>query len=95
MRLEISDPADRDIKQLHAYGREKYGDRQADNYLSALLDQLEWLADWPLTSREHADIRPPIRLCSYDAHNIIYDVRANKVVILRIFHHSVEWRKHL
>lgn len=95
MQLEISDPADRDLKELFAYGKEKYGERQALSYLASLWDQLEWIAHWPLTSREHTDIRPPVRLCTFDAHNIIYDVRPGVVVILRVFHHSADWKKRL
>jgi toxin ParE1/3/4 len=95
MRLEISDLADRDIKELFAYGKERYGERQALTYLASLWDQLEWLRDWPLTSREHTEIRPPVRLCTFDAHNIIYDVRGETLVILRVFHHSADWKKRL
>jgi toxin ParE1/3/4 len=95
MRLRISDPADRDIKEIHAFGIRTYGERRADDYIGALLDQLRWLADWPLTSREQDDIRPPVRLCIFDAHNIIYDVHPDEIVILRIFHHSADWKQHL
>lgn len=95
MRLRVTDPADRDVEDILEYGLRTYSERQAIAYASDLIDAFRWISNWPLTARLHDDIRPPVRLWPCGAHNVIYTVREDEVVILRIFHHSADWKKHL
>ena len=91
MRLRITDAADQDIKSIDHYGRRHYGDRQTIAYIARLFDDLEWIRDWPLTSRERNEVRPPVRVHPSSAHNILYAVQTDEVLILRVLHHSVNW----
>jgi toxin ParE1/3/4 len=91
MQLEITDEADRDVDRLHEYGSTVYGERQADSYLIELLGEYRRIVAWPLAARERHDVRPPIRLRRFRAHNIFYDVTADAVTIVRILHHTADW----
>ena len=91
MRLRITDPADRDLIELRRYGVRTYGERHADAYLLALHDEFRWIMDWPLTSREHSEVRPPVRLRVFGAHNILYKIAGDELAILRVLHHSADW----
>ena len=91
MRPEIAIRARRDLEDLHAYGISHYGVARADSYLAELFAQFRHISQWPYTARERPAIRSIIRLCRMRAHNIIYEIEADRVLILRVFHHSVNW----
>jgi toxin ParE1/3/4 len=93
MRLNITDPADRDLEDILYYGLRKYGERQATAYIESLRENLRWIAEWPHTSRLYEDIRPPVRRHVHGAHNVIYRVTEDEVLIVRIFYHSADWKK--
>ncbi len=91
MQLKVSDEADRDVDRLHEYGIAVYGEQQADGYLISLLGEYRRIVAWPLAFRERHDVRPPVRLRPFRAHNIFYDVTQDTVTIVRVLHHSADW----
>ncbi|MBI4921831.1 MAG: type II toxin-antitoxin system RelE/ParE family toxin [Devosia nanyangense] len=91
MLLSISDGARHDLNELHLYGVQHYGEHAADAYVDALVLAMEKIAEWPLAARLRAEIRPPVRLAAYAAHNILYDLSDDTVQILRVLHHSADW----
>jgi len=95
MRLEISLEAERDMAALHLYGAINYGEDQADQYVLNLLDEFRRISEWPLAYAERTEVRPPIRLRPYRAHNLFYDVTGDLVTIVRVMHHSADWMHEL
>lgn len=91
MRLEITANASRDLRELHGYGIREYGLAAADAYLEELFAKFEVIAQWPFAARERPTVRPPVRLSPHRAHNVLYSVGDDTVVVLRVFHHSVNW----
>jgi toxin ParE1/3/4 len=91
MQLEIAVRAARDLRELHLYGVDRYGASAADAYVTELFQKFDYLAQWPFSSRERLNARPPVRLTRQRAHNIVYAVTGERVEILRVFHHSVNW----
>ncbi len=92
MRLEVSAQALADLDAMRQYGFEHYEERAADDYLAALTHSLDRIAQWPFAARIRAEIRPPARLAVHGAHNIFYDVEADAVRIVRVRHHTADWR---
>lgn len=90
MRLEVSAEAERDLAEMHLFGTDHYGQAKADQYLSAILDEFRRIMEWPLSSPERLEVRPPIRLRSCGAHHLFYDVYGDRVSIVRILHHSAD-----
>jgi len=84
-----------DLENIVVHGLRNFGERRAHAYASGLRDEFRWIADWPLTSRLFDEINPPVRRHVYGAHNVIYRVTDTEVVILRVFHHSVNWINYL
>jgi toxin ParE1/3/4 len=80
---------------LHGYGIVRYGERQADLYLEGLLVEFQAIAEWPLASRERTESRPPLRLRVYRGHNILYVVRGDEALIVRVLHHSADWMREI
>jgi toxin ParE1/3/4 len=95
MRLEISAEAERDLAELHLFGTVHYGETNADQYLRAILDEFQYILDWPLANPERREVRPPIRLRSHGAHNLFYDVNGERVSIVRVLHYSADWMNSL
>jgi toxin ParE1/3/4 len=91
MQLEVSAEADHDIDIVLLSGIELYGEQSADRYVTGLVGELGRIAAWPFTSRLRDEVRPPIRLRPFRAHNIFYDVGTETVTIVRILHHSADW----
>ena len=92
MRLKTSSEAERDIYEIHEFGSLNYGTDQADRYVDALRGMFDFLARFPLVARERANMRPPVRLYPYGAHNVIYRVDDNELLIVRVLHHSADWK---
>jgi toxin ParE1/3/4 len=91
MRLEIANRASRDLRDIHSYGIDNYGGARADAYLGGLFAKFDHIAQWPYSAREGFATRSAVRLSRVRAHNILYSVEDQVVVVLRVFHHSVNW----
>jgi toxin ParE1/3/4 len=94
LRLSVSPDAEEDIDDIYLYGAGQYGLSAAESYLDGLRVALAFLERHPKIARERSNIRPPVRLYRYVAHHILYAVRDEDVVILRILHHSANWVDH-
>ena len=91
MKYDIAVRASRDLREIHGYGIDTYGGRQADAYLDELFAKFEHIARWPYAVQERRATRSVVRLYRQRAHNILYSVENETVLILRVFHHSVNW----
>ena len=92
MRLEVSEPARRDLNGIYIYGAETYGLSQAEAYVAGLRRHFDSLADNPFIDRVRDEVRPPIRLFPYQAHHVFYDIVGDdRVVIRRLLHRTVDW----
>lgn len=91
MRHEIGRTASEDLRALHGFGIQKYGPRAADAYIDELFAKFEQIAQWPFAAQVRHSAKLSIRLVRHRAHNIFYSVENETVIILRLFHHSVNW----
>lgn len=91
MRLEITAQAAQDLRNLHGHGIREYGAAAADRYLAELFAKFEVIAQWPFAARERPNAQPPVRLSPQRAHNVLHTIAENTVVVLRVFHHAVNW----
>lgn len=94
-RLRVAELARLEIDAIYEYGEKHYGDGPTVRYVAKLTDKLNLLADHPFIGTERREVRPPIRLVVYEAHNIFYDVTPNEVIVQRILYHRVNWRDEL
>lgn len=90
-QLRISSDAAFDLDELAYHGTYKYGETQARRYYKAMQDEIAFLTQHPFIHPERDEVRPPIRLLAFGAHNIFYDVTDTEVVVVRVFHHSADW----
>ena len=74
------------------YGDKTYGLKKSSQYRDGLKKQFEELASNPFLYRERAEMRPPVRVCPYGVHVILYTLKDEDVLILRVRHAREDWR---
>lgn len=95
LRLELSTDAERDVESMFLHGVMQFGVPQAGSYSSGLRQTLDHIVQHPAAARLREEIRPPVRLYRYRAHHILYAVDGERIIVLRILHHSANWLDHL
>jgi toxin ParE1/3/4 len=87
--------ADNDLAAIYEYGAVEFGPGQAEAYLEDLRLHFLFLAANPYAFRERAELSPPMRLCRFRAHEVIYVVVDEDVLIVRVLGARQDWHTHL
>lgn len=80
----------RDLDQIADYTLAKWGDRQAEIYLDALVKRFEWLARNPDAGRSRDDVDHGYRSYREGSHLIFYVVEQGVVAIIGVPHGSMD-----
>ena len=83
MRHRLSANADRDIVRLYRQSLLQFGEAHADRYVVGLERMFQSIAQFPDASPERPELNGA-RIRPFEAHHIVYRVRKDEVVILRI-----------
>ena len=94
-QLEISRIADADLCDILEYGTKLYGLAAADAYYDGILATFDLLCAHPEAGQIDEDTALGLRRWSHRQHRIFYRNDGDKVLIVRIFHHSVDLKRHL
>jgi len=88
MKFEISEKAFEDIEDIWLYTIETWSVEQADRYYNLLFEEIEYIADHPLSGRNADHIRKNYRSTKVKSHLIFYRYKKSekKVEIIRILH---------
>jgi toxin ParE1/3/4 len=92
MPFRLSLAADQDVRDIHTFGAQTFGERQADSYLKALMKGFEFIGANPRASRERSEINPPVRVHLVGSHLIIYLIDDRGAFVLRIMHGHADWQ---
>ena len=92
MRYIISEAAKADMIQLYLDGVKKHGEKQAVNYYESLIKQFELVAKSPRIHAERIELTPPVRVCPYGMHMILYMIKEDDdMCVLRVRHSREDW----
>ena len=80
---------------MYGRGVAKFGVDQAERYHEGLIATLDLLANNPRIARERFEFNPPVRLHAYRAHMIVYVLKTEGILIVRILHGRQDWERHL
>jgi len=94
-RYIFSHKAVADLTDIYRYTSKKYGATQADLYAGSLKKTCQMLADYPLMNRERSEFTPPVHLHHHRKHLIIYAVKADHIVIIRLLHDRMDIQRQL
>lgn len=92
MEIRFTEQADADLIDCYLYG---VGREQAERYERELRHALSIVAENPRMATERTAYRPPVRIHHHGKHYIVYLIRADHVLIVRLLRDEVNLRRHL
>ncbi len=95
MQLRLSPNSRQDLEDIFVRGALDFGLASAERYIDDLRRTLLFLGERPYLGKERSEVSPPVRLHRHKAHHILYIVREDGVLILRVLHGSANWIDHL
>ena len=97
MQYKISEKAFEDIEDIWFYTMETWSIQQADRYYNLVFDEIEYIAENPLSGRDYSHVRKNYRCSKVKSHLIFYKHEKNKnfVEIIRILHQSMDIEERL
>lgn len=91
MKVKLSVRAQQDLVDIYAAGTRLIGPVQADRYQDGLEAAFDFIADYPLASRERAGAVHAARMHPYKAQVIVYTARPEGVLVIRVRHGHEDW----
>lgn len=95
MEIRFSNQADIDLIDSYLYGFTNFGPVQADRYERSLRHAMGLIAENPRLAAEVKEFRPAVRIHHVGKHFIIYMIRRDHILIVRILPEEVDIRQHL
>ena len=94
-RYRLTPAAQRDLSSIWDFTHERWGDRQAETYVTELRAAIERVADDPGRGRPCDEIREGYRRYSIGSHLLFYVESAEGVDVIRILHQRMDPTRHL
>ena len=87
-RVEYSDAAKSDLREIGFYLRTVAGDEVAEAIMQEIMDAVETLSVRPERQRRRDHLARGLQAISAKRYSIFYSVRSERVMIVRILHGS-------
>jgi toxin ParE1/3/4 len=87
-RIEYTQPALRDLRELETYLRAAGGDLVADRFIDKIVAKVRSLQDRPMRQRVRTEFGPGLRAVAIGSQMIFYRVDGDTVRIVRVLHGS-------
>lgn len=95
LRIKKHPLAEEDLIDIWMYGCGKWGATQADKYMDGIEKTLNNIAYSPKSHYLRKHFRPPVRICHYLSHLIIYTIEEHAITVVRVLHKSMDVEQHL
>jgi toxin ParE1/3/4 len=95
MSYKLTPEAENDLIEIYLYGFKNFGEAQAESYFSELEEVFRMLGETPLICRERLEFFPPVRIHPHGRHLIVYVIDTDRILIVRVLHHSMDIPQHL
>jgi toxin ParE1/3/4 len=87
--------AESDLIDIWLHGCKTWGIVQADSYLDDLENTLISLTENPERHALKKQFKPPVRICPYVSHIIVYIIENDALNIIRVLHKSMDIKHRL
>jgi len=87
--------ARRDIDDIWSFTMERWGEAQAERYVSAIRSTLDRVAGDPSKGRPCDDVRAGYFKIASGSHLIFYRFHGQRVEVVRVLHQRMDVRRHL
>jgi toxin ParE1/3/4 len=95
LELHFSPQAERDIDRIYDYTEDEWGTQQAEKYTTELRLACEKLISSPKSGRSASHIRIEYSVLGCGSHNIFFREERTRIVIVRILHQRMDFKRHL
>lgn len=97
MGYKLSLEASADLENIWLYTFETWSKDQADRYVNLSLDEIEYLADSPLSGKDCSSIRKNYRSSKVKSHIIFYRHldAARSIEVIRVLHQKMDIERRL
>jgi toxin ParE1/3/4 len=85
----LSKLAERDLNEIANYTRDRWGVRQAVDYIGELRSLCQQLAEIPTIGRACESVRPGLHRVEGGRHVVFYRIGAKGITISRILHQTM------
>ena len=93
-KIHITPKADEDLENIYLYSVEKFGVKRAVQYINDLDKTFDKLANDRSLGHDCSYISPNLKSHRVVSHLIFYKFMADKVIIIRILHKSMDYKQH-
>lgn len=92
MNYKISQKANQDIEDIWLYTCENWSSEQADKYFNLIIDEIEYLAEYPESGKDFDQIRKGYFCSRIKSHFIFYKINRKKeeIEIIRVLHQRMD-----
>ena len=91
MKIDFSWEAEADIAAINREGIRLFGAQQAQKYAGEMAEAFRVIAEYPLASPSRNEFGRPVRVRPFRSHVILYEVKEEVTLILRIRHGHEDW----
>ncbi len=81
-----------DLNEIDGFSIENFGEAVATEYMQGFFAAFARLSEYPESAPLLPRITPPTRSLAHRSHRIIHDYQGGTVVVIRILHHSRDFR---
>jgi toxin ParE1/3/4 len=94
-RLALTEIARADLASIRRYSTRTWGLDQTTKYMDALRDAMKDLVRGTVVARPRDDLRPGIQMATSGRHSIFFQADASRVLVVRVLHDRMDYRRHL
>ncbi len=93
MIYRLSLKAKKDLVNVYLYGKQMFGEFQAEKYNDGFIKSFDFVADNFYAVRERTEFTPPVLIHTFGSHIIIYNIQNDYVFIVRILNGRQYWQQ--
>ena len=94
-KFQLQPKAEKDLEKIWHYSADKWDIIQANKYIDNLVNTFQLIAENPQISREYTEFKPCVRIHPHRKHLVIYIIKEQQILIVRILHSSMDIDSHL
>lgn len=94
-RLDLTEIARADLDSIRRYSTRTWGQEHTTKYVDARRDALKGLVGGTVVTRARDDLRSGIQIATSGRHCIFFEADDSRVLVVRVLHNRMDYRRHL
>lgn len=95
MKLDLTDAALSDLREIREYTLQNWGERQEDEYLKAMWRRFTEILNDPSRFRLRDDLFSGCRIAAQEKHIILFRVEGDVLQVIRVLHGAMDIKRHI